>query len=57
MHSDELISLGTIKATTGGVLWKKVFFEISLNSQKKTFFTDHLQTTAYGFVLINFSFQ
>ena len=50
MHSDELISLGTIKATTGGVLWKKVFFEISLNSQKKTFFTDHLQTTAYGFV-------
>ena len=26
-------------------------------SQKNNFFTEHLQTTAYGFVLINFSFQ
>ena len=34
-----------------------VFFEISLNSQKNTFFTEHLHTTAYGFILINFSFQ
>ena len=57
IHSDELISLGNIKASIGGVLWKKEFFEISLNSQKNTFFTEHLQTTAYGFVLINFLFQ
>ena len=34
-----------------------VFFEISLNSQKNTFFTEHLHTTASGFILINFSFQ
>ena len=34
-----------------------VFFEISLNSQKNTFFTEHLHTTAFGFILINFSFQ
>ena len=37
------------EAATRGVLWKKVFFEISQNSQeisKNTFFTEHLWATA-----------
>ena len=47
-----------LEAATGGILWKKVFLEISQNAQvfsceiceiaKNTFFTEHLWMTAPG---------